>query len=200
MDPYDGNVYVLVTSPSEPYQRNDTGVLPPTTKNTTCSSTHGQPWTEPGAGAAKGTTSYPYMTLFTMNTANGHLTYQATIILKPQQLNPDDPNSGYWPTTARNWTLTPKLDGDPMPDVVKGTITIGMLVAFQMLMSNFNGPVASFIGVSGQLQDARRLIGDADRNGGGRKDMAVQAPQTMKWQSCSLTEEIVKRDVDRSES
>lgn len=30
--------------------------------------------------------------------------------------------------------------------------------------------------------------------------MAVQAPQTMKWQSSSLTEEIVKRDIHRSES
>ena len=46
-----------------------------------------------------------------------NLTYQATITIKPQQLNPDDPNSGYWPTTAREWSLTSKLNGDPMPDV-----------------------------------------------------------------------------------
>jgi hypothetical protein len=79
VDTNDGNIYVLVTSPSEPNQRIDQTVAPPATKSATCSTTAGNPWTEPGTGTSKGTTSYPYMTLFTMNTTNGHLTYQATI-------------------------------------------------------------------------------------------------------------------------
>ena len=79
VDTNDGNVYVLVTSPNEPFQRTDQTTAPPTTMNATCSTTNGEPWTEPGTGTSQGTTSYPYMTLFTMDTTNGHLTYQATI-------------------------------------------------------------------------------------------------------------------------
>jgi hypothetical protein len=78
-DAHDGKVYVLVTSPNEPLQRNDTAGVGSTAKSATCTTTANNPWTEPGTGTAKGTTSYPYMTLFVMNTTNGHLTYQATI-------------------------------------------------------------------------------------------------------------------------
>lgn len=46
--------------------------------------------------------------------------------------------------------------------VMEGTVTIGMLVAFQTLMSNFNGPVASFVGLSAQLQDARGYVDRLD--------------------------------------
>jgi NHLM bacteriocin system ABC transporter peptidase/ATP-binding protein len=46
--------------------------------------------------------------------------------------------------------------------IMEGTLTIGMLVAFQALMLNFNAPVASFVGVGGQLQQTR---GYADRLG-----------------------------------
>ncbi len=87
VDANDGNVYVLVTSPSEPNQRlNGPPIYDPTTgkqtsgtSGATCTTTAGNPWTEPGSGTSKGTTSYPYMTLFTMNTTNGYLTYHATI-------------------------------------------------------------------------------------------------------------------------
>jgi NHLM bacteriocin system ABC transporter peptidase/ATP-binding protein len=46
--------------------------------------------------------------------------------------------------------------------VMEGTVTIGMLVAFQTLMSNFNSPVASFVGLSAQLQDARGYVDRLD--------------------------------------
>ncbi len=46
--------------------------------------------------------------------------------------------------------------------VMEGTITVGMLVAFQTLMANFNGPVASFVGLGAQLQDARGYIDRLD--------------------------------------
>jgi ABC-type bacteriocin/lantibiotic exporter with double-glycine peptidase domain len=39
--------------------------------------------------------------------------------------------------------------------VMDGAITVGMLVAFQTLTANFNAPVASIVGLSSQLQDAR---------------------------------------------
>ena len=42
--------------------------------------------------------------------------------------------------------------------VMDGAITVGMLAAFQMLVANFNAPVASFVGLSAQLQDARGYI------------------------------------------
>jgi ABC-type bacteriocin/lantibiotic exporter with double-glycine peptidase domain len=45
---------------------------------------------------------------------------------------------------------------------MEGTVTIGMLVAFQTLMSNFNSPVASFVGLSAQLQDARGYVDRLD--------------------------------------
>ena len=46
--------------------------------------------------------------------------------------------------------------------VMEGTISIGMLVAFQTLASLFNAPVASFVGIGAQLQEAH---GYADRIG-----------------------------------
>jgi NHLM bacteriocin system ABC transporter peptidase/ATP-binding protein len=46
--------------------------------------------------------------------------------------------------------------------VMEGTVTIGMLVAFQTLMSNFNNPVSSFVGLSAQLQDARGYVDRLD--------------------------------------
>jgi ABC-type bacteriocin/lantibiotic exporter with double-glycine peptidase domain len=46
--------------------------------------------------------------------------------------------------------------------VMEGTITVGMLVAFQTLMANFNSPVASFVGLGAQLQDARGYIDRLD--------------------------------------
>jgi ABC-type bacteriocin/lantibiotic exporter with double-glycine peptidase domain len=46
--------------------------------------------------------------------------------------------------------------------VMEGVVTIGMLVAFQSLMSSFNAPVASFVGLSAQLQDARGYIDRLD--------------------------------------
>jgi NHLM bacteriocin system ABC transporter peptidase/ATP-binding protein len=46
--------------------------------------------------------------------------------------------------------------------VMEGVVTIGMLVAFQSLMSSFNSPVASFVGLSAQLQDARGYIDRLD--------------------------------------
>jgi NHLM bacteriocin system ABC transporter peptidase/ATP-binding protein len=42
--------------------------------------------------------------------------------------------------------------------VMEGGVSIGMLVAFQTLMVNFNAPVASVIGLGGQMQQARGYI------------------------------------------
>jgi NHLM bacteriocin system ABC transporter peptidase/ATP-binding protein len=42
--------------------------------------------------------------------------------------------------------------------VMEGGLSIGMLVAFQSLMVNFNAPVASVIGLGGQMQQARGYI------------------------------------------
>jgi NHLM bacteriocin system ABC transporter peptidase/ATP-binding protein len=42
--------------------------------------------------------------------------------------------------------------------IMEGTLSIGMLVAFQALMLNFNAPVAGFIGVGGQLQQTRGYV------------------------------------------
>ena len=42
--------------------------------------------------------------------------------------------------------------------VMDGAVTVGILAAFQMLVANFNAPVASFVGLSAQLQDARGYI------------------------------------------
>ena len=41
--------------------------------------------------------------------------------------------------------------------VMDGAITIGILLAFQMLMGSFSGPVLSLVGVGGQLQQLRGL-------------------------------------------
>jgi len=41
--------------------------------------------------------------------------------------------------------------------VMDGVITIGMLLAFQLLMGNFTGPLLSLVGVGGQLQQVRGL-------------------------------------------
>jgi NHLM bacteriocin system ABC transporter peptidase/ATP-binding protein len=46
--------------------------------------------------------------------------------------------------------------------VMEGTITVGMLVAFQTLMANFNSPVASFVGLGAQLQDTRGYVDRLD--------------------------------------
>ncbi|HUN52290.1 MAG TPA: NHLP family bacteriocin export ABC transporter peptidase/permease/ATPase subunit [Candidatus Sulfotelmatobacter sp.] len=46
--------------------------------------------------------------------------------------------------------------------VMEGTITVGMLVAFQTLIANFNSPVASFVGLGAQLQDTRGYIDRLD--------------------------------------
>jgi len=102
VDTNDGNVYVLVTSPNEPFQRNNTGGVGTTATSATCSTLGGQPWTEPGTGTAKGTTSYPYMTLFTMNTTTGHLTYQATIKVDDRnQISGDITTAGFFGCDAR---------------------------------------------------------------------------------------------------
>jgi len=42
--------------------------------------------------------------------------------------------------------------------VMEGTISVGMLVAFQTLMFSFNGPVSGMIGLSAQLQQTRGYI------------------------------------------
>jgi len=42
--------------------------------------------------------------------------------------------------------------------VMEGTITIGMLIAFQAIMFNFNAPVTGVIGLSAQLQQTRGYI------------------------------------------
>jgi NHLM bacteriocin system ABC transporter peptidase/ATP-binding protein len=42
--------------------------------------------------------------------------------------------------------------------VMEGTISIGMLIAFQAIMFNFNAPVTSAIGLSGQLQQTRGYV------------------------------------------
>lgn len=41
--------------------------------------------------------------------------------------------------------------------VMDGVITIGVLLAFQLLMFNFTGPLLSFVGVGGQMQQVRGL-------------------------------------------
>jgi ABC-type bacteriocin/lantibiotic exporter with double-glycine peptidase domain len=41
--------------------------------------------------------------------------------------------------------------------VMDGVITIGVLLAFQLLMGNFTGPLLSLVGVGGQLQQVRGL-------------------------------------------
>ena len=41
--------------------------------------------------------------------------------------------------------------------VMDGVITIGILLAFQMLMGSFSGPVLSLVGVGGQMQQLRGL-------------------------------------------
>jgi NHLM bacteriocin system ABC transporter peptidase/ATP-binding protein len=46
--------------------------------------------------------------------------------------------------------------------VMQGTVSIGMLVAFQTLMANFNAPVTSVMGLTAQLQQTR---GHIDRLG-----------------------------------
>jgi hypothetical protein len=97
VDTNDGNVYVLVTTPGEPTQRNTTAGVGSTAKAATCDTTAGHPWTELGAGTVKGTTSYPYMTLFTMNTTSGHLTYQATIKVDDRnQISGDITTAGFF--------------------------------------------------------------------------------------------------------
>jgi hypothetical protein len=102
VDTNDRNVYVLVTTPGEPSQRNGTAGVGSTAMAATCSTTAGQPWTEPGTGTAKGTTSYPYMTLFTMNTATGHLTYQATIKVDDRNMTSGDiTTAGFFGCDAR---------------------------------------------------------------------------------------------------
>jgi NHLM bacteriocin system ABC transporter peptidase/ATP-binding protein len=42
--------------------------------------------------------------------------------------------------------------------VMEGTVSVGMLVAFQALMANFNSPVVSVMGLGAQLQQARGHI------------------------------------------
>lgn len=46
--------------------------------------------------------------------------------------------------------------------VMEGVISVGMLVAFQVLMGSFNAPIASFVGIGAQLQETH---GYADRIG-----------------------------------
>jgi hypothetical protein len=99
VDTSDGNVYVLVASPSEPFQRNATAGVGATASNTTCSAT--APWTEPGTPGAQGTTSYPYMTLFTMDTATGGLTYRATIKVDDRNVSGDIVSSGFFGCDAK---------------------------------------------------------------------------------------------------
>ncbi|WP_407048086.1 NHLP family bacteriocin export ABC transporter peptidase/permease/ATPase subunit [Methyloraptor flagellatus] len=42
--------------------------------------------------------------------------------------------------------------------VMDGLVTVGVLAAFQTLAANFNGPVASFVGLSAQLQDSHGYV------------------------------------------
>jgi NHLM bacteriocin system ABC transporter peptidase/ATP-binding protein len=56
--------------------------------------------------------------------------------------------------------------------VMDGFVTVGILAAFQMLVANFNAPVASFVGLSAQLQDARGYIERLD-------DVMHQSPDPM---------------------
>jgi NHLM bacteriocin system ABC transporter peptidase/ATP-binding protein len=42
--------------------------------------------------------------------------------------------------------------------VMEGTLSVGMLVAFQALMLNFNSPVAGLVGLGGQLQQTRGYV------------------------------------------
>ncbi|MEO5373897.1 MAG: NHLP family bacteriocin export ABC transporter peptidase/permease/ATPase subunit [Alphaproteobacteria bacterium] len=46
--------------------------------------------------------------------------------------------------------------------VMEGTITVGVLFAFQALMASFSGPVASLVNLGGQLQEAQGYIGRLD--------------------------------------
>jgi ABC-type bacteriocin/lantibiotic exporter with double-glycine peptidase domain len=62
--------------------------------------------------------------------------------------------------------------------VMDGAITIGVLLAFQMLMGSFSGPVLQLVGVGGQMQQLRGLaerLDDVSRYGQNR---AVPAAAT----------------------
>ena len=70
--------------------------------------------------------------------------------------------------------------------VMDGAITIGILLAFQMLMGSFSGPVLSLVGVGGQMQQLRGLterLDDIARYGQTRAaapppDPEAEIPQT----------------------
>ncbi|MEW5729658.1 MAG: NHLP family bacteriocin export ABC transporter peptidase/permease/ATPase subunit [Pseudomonadota bacterium] len=46
--------------------------------------------------------------------------------------------------------------------VMDGMLSVGMLIAFQMLMGSFQAPVQSLVGLGGQLQEAEGYIGRLD--------------------------------------
>ncbi|MET4067347.1 NHLM bacteriocin system ABC transporter peptidase/ATP-binding protein [Bradyrhizobium sp. S3.2.6] len=60
--------------------------------------------------------------------------------------------------------------------VMQGTVSIGMLVAFQALMANFNAPVTSVMGLTAQLQQARGHIDRLGDVGRQRVDPILEAP------------------------
>ncbi len=63
--------------------------------------------------------------------------------------------------------------------VMDGAITIGILLAFQMLMGSFSGPVLQLVGVGGQMQQLRGLaerLDDVSRYGQGQASAKTAAP------------------------
>jgi NHLM bacteriocin system ABC transporter peptidase/ATP-binding protein len=67
--------------------------------------------------------------------------------------------------------------------VMDGAITIGILLAFQMLMGSFSGPVLQLVGVGGQMQQLRGLaerLDDVSRYGQGRSSPRDNAPPPAK--------------------
>ena len=66
--------------------------------------------------------------------------------------------------------------------VMDGVITIGILLAFQMLMGSFSGPVLALVGVGGQMQQLRGLaerLDDVSRYGQNRAPSPEPPPGTV---------------------
>lgn len=79
--------------------------------------------------------------------------------------------------------------------VMDGMMSVGMLIAFQMLMASFQAPVQSLIGLGGQLQEAEGCIGRLDDVLGHARDPEFDRPAAEAGIGAKLSGRMEVRDL-----